>query len=360
MNKFELFGEIVEFTVASARKTPSNEYSTNTLLHCKRVRALRDIPKYGVKAGDIGGFVDSESCLSQEGDSWVAENGVVALGSVVSEDAFVGGNAVVCNRSVVKGTARVVGNALVEMSEVSGTAVVEGFAEVGYSTVGEGAHVADNAAVVSNSVLGGSCRVLQRAYVADSTIKGETEVSGVANVADSTVGGKSVLTYRAHVKDGSSLEDVFLDYDAVVSNSTLKGGVEVSGNVNIVNSEVVGYYHFCGSTCVQDTKLSCAPKTSPDQKPVLAKKALYLGDKTFANYEVTLTANLNGVTVVCRPDKEKCFVVKDGDKKPRYFDDSDELTEFIERKIDKTPVVILKNELRILIGAAQGATTERW
>ena len=33
-----------------------------------RIRALKDIPLYGVKKGDLGGFVERENNLSQEGD----------------------------------------------------------------------------------------------------------------------------------------------------------------------------------------------------------------------------------------------------------------------------------------------------
>ena len=40
----------------------------------RRIRALRDIPRYHVKAGDLGGWVGPEKNLSQEGDCWVGGN----------------------------------------------------------------------------------------------------------------------------------------------------------------------------------------------------------------------------------------------------------------------------------------------
>lgn len=40
-----------------------------TVLH--RIRALLDIPRHGVKAGEIGGFVEGENNLSQDGNAWV-------------------------------------------------------------------------------------------------------------------------------------------------------------------------------------------------------------------------------------------------------------------------------------------------
>lgn len=35
-----------------------------------RIQALVDIPAHGVKAGDLGGYVERERCLSRRGDSW--------------------------------------------------------------------------------------------------------------------------------------------------------------------------------------------------------------------------------------------------------------------------------------------------
>ena len=39
--------------------------------HLKRIRALKDIPVWGVKKGDLGGYVESEHNLDQETDSWI-------------------------------------------------------------------------------------------------------------------------------------------------------------------------------------------------------------------------------------------------------------------------------------------------
>lgn len=36
-----------------------------------RIRAVRDIPERGVKRGDLGGWVESESNLSKSGTAWV-------------------------------------------------------------------------------------------------------------------------------------------------------------------------------------------------------------------------------------------------------------------------------------------------
>ena len=67
-----------------------------------RIRALMDISRYGVRAGDIGGWIEAESNLSQYGDAWV------------SDDARVYGNAWVYGNARVFGDAEVSGNAEVK------------------------------------------------------------------------------------------------------------------------------------------------------------------------------------------------------------------------------------------------------
>lgn len=55
----------------------------------RRIRALRDIPRFGVKAEDIGGYVDSEKNLSQDGDCWVCDNARVCDNALVCSGARV-------------------------------------------------------------------------------------------------------------------------------------------------------------------------------------------------------------------------------------------------------------------------------
>ena len=72
----------------------TNETKTlagGTVLH--RIRALRDIPRFGVKAGELGGFVEEENNLSQDGDAWVFCNANVYGNANVSSDAEVSGYA---------------------------------------------------------------------------------------------------------------------------------------------------------------------------------------------------------------------------------------------------------------------------
>ncbi|MDR1514068.1 MAG: hypothetical protein LBS45_00100 [Synergistaceae bacterium] len=110
-----------------------------------RIRALRDIPRHGVKAGDLGGFVESERNLSQEGDAWIGGKAVVCDNAKVYGNAEVHGEAVVCGNAEVHGNAEVCGNAWISGNTwvygkawVYGDARISGNAKVGSDSVRDG------------------------------------------------------------------------------------------------------------------------------------------------------------------------------------------------------------------------------
>jgi hypothetical protein len=86
-----------------------------------RIEALIDIPRWGVKAGDKGGWVEKAENLSQFGDAWVSDN------ACVHGDTLLHGNARVCDNVRVFGNARIHGNACVrDNARVCGYARVFG------------------------------------------------------------------------------------------------------------------------------------------------------------------------------------------------------------------------------------------
>ena len=110
-----------------------------------RIKALKDFGM--VKAGDLGGYIQSEANLSHEGDCWVHDD------AKVYHNAKVYGNATVYNTSLIYGSAHVFGNAVVS----------------------EDAQVYDNAAVYDNALVYNGAQV-----------SGNTEVSGDMEVGATT------------------------------------------------------------------------------------------------------------------------------------------------------------------------------
>ena len=109
--------------------TKPHPFQEGVVLH--QIRALRDIPRFGVKSGDVGGWIEKEANLAQDGDAWVSGDARVSGGAWVYGDARVFGGAWVYGGARVFGGAWVFGDARVSGgARVSGDAWVYGDARV--------------------------------------------------------------------------------------------------------------------------------------------------------------------------------------------------------------------------------------
>ena len=118
-----------------------------------RIEALRDFSN--VKAGDKGGWIESEENLSQEDTCWVYD------------DAEVFDTAEVYGRAQVYGDARVYKNSAVhEDAQVYGGGQIDENAQAyGHAQIGENAHVYGNAQLCGDARVHGSVEVSGNAIV---------------------------------------------------------------------------------------------------------------------------------------------------------------------------------------------------
>lgn len=136
-----------------------------------RIRALRDIPEIQIKKGELGGWVESEYNLDQEGACWVWSNAVVCEFGRVTGDARVGA-AVVSGRAVVKEQA-----------------IVNGF-EKGAAIKGE-ARVGGGSRVYGAVVLTDKVEVFELAFLWGAfKFAGQVSICGCATLKNAT--GKPV------------------------------------------------------------------------------------------------------------------------------------------------------------------------
>lgn len=90
-----------------------------------RIRALTDIERWDVKAGELGGWIEKEANLDQEGNARVSGEAWVSDNARVSDEARVSGRTQVSDNVQVSDEARVSGNARVsDNARVSGRARV--------------------------------------------------------------------------------------------------------------------------------------------------------------------------------------------------------------------------------------------
>jgi hypothetical protein len=127
-----------------------------------RIKALVAIEAFGVKPGDLGGYIEKESNLSHEGNAWVYGNAEVSGSARVFDNAQVSGSARVFDSAEVCGSAQVYGSAWVcgsarvyDNAWVSGSALVYDDARVS-----DNAWVCGNAQVYGNAWVCGQLQVL--------------------------------------------------------------------------------------------------------------------------------------------------------------------------------------------------------
>ncbi len=169
-----------------------------------RIRALKDFSN--VKAGDLGGWIESEKNLSQEGDCWVY------TGSKVFGNAKVSGNAKIYF-SIIRESAEIKDSAIIaDESLVKGNSLVK-----------------DNASII-NSVLG-----------ENSVVKDQAKVTLVNMFDNSCICGNAIINDTRHPFLVNMLEN-----SCIGGNATICGGT-FSGNAKIFQSYITnfvfGWYH---------------------------------------------------------------------------------------------------------------------
>lgn len=183
------------------------------MVNLYRVVAVRDIPKWGVKSGDVGGWVEDPEILSHDGNAWIAGEAKVLWGIHVENDALIKDNAVVMRKPgnggwicYVKDEARISGDAqVISCEEVSGEASIGGNARVAFSEIKDNASVLENATVVK-CVISGDSIVKGDAHADTAVIADMTIIEGMSKVLKNcTFKGINHLKGKAIVGPGEEI-----------------------------------------------------------------------------------------------------------------------------------------------------------
>ena len=153
-----------------------------------RIEALKD---FGViKAGELGGYIESENNLSFDGEAWVCEN------AEVFDDARI------CNNALINGNARIYGNAIVSnKATVGGNALIYGNALIcDEACVYDKAYVYgnvlvyNNAIIRGNAVVSGNARIEGNALICENArVYGNVMIRGNATIYSNAVLGDNVI-----------------------------------------------------------------------------------------------------------------------------------------------------------------------
>lgn len=171
---------IKKLTIMKNRKyilTEKTKKINGHILH--RIKAVADFGN--TNEGDLGGWVESENNLSQEGNCWVYDNACVYGNARVSHDAQIFGNAKVFGDAKVRDYVWVCDDA-----KVYGKATIFGFVHIYHS-----AQVFGNAIVRDHATITDNAKIYGKTYIRESClISGNAKVYGNAQVfGDSSIYG---------------------------------------------------------------------------------------------------------------------------------------------------------------------------
>ncbi len=163
------------------------ELTNKVVRNCRkklyRIRALKDFGD--VRAGELGGYLENESNLSQDGAAWVYDEACVCDNAKVLGNAVVKGNACVCGYAKITDDAYISGNACIaDDAGVYDDAYVVGNASVGDNAkIFDKAFICGDAWVTNNATIHGEAKIYDNAKIAgDAIIRDSVEVYGDADV----------------------------------------------------------------------------------------------------------------------------------------------------------------------------------
>lgn len=177
-----------------------------------RIQALKELTHFKrkhpviIRPGDLGGWVESEQNLSQEGECWIGDEAVAFMNGRVEGDAYVTGTAAVFGNAIVKDTALIRGDAeIFDEAIICEYARIWGNGAVGGSVIISGQAVVHNhGRVTGEARISGKAKVIQNGSVTGSArISDNATIGGSAHVGgNAEIGGWTVINGNADLRVG--------------------------------------------------------------------------------------------------------------------------------------------------------------
>ena len=258
-----------------------------------RIKALKDFGN--IKKGDLGGYVESEDNLSQEGNCWIHDE------AKVLDNAMVFGNAQVLDHAIVKD----------------------------YAIIGDNATISDSACIKgSNVLISGKSHIYGAVIIDNSKITGECNIGGNVKIDNSSIfnslitgpGYISISTIiNSIIEDFAKIEQSKLKYSSVINGSSVdSAGIE---NVTMLDGAVVKNVSIKNAVLGSEADISSVS----DLITINQISAKYNPDETCNGYtfylskdKEILACNDNGDVVTLdslKAEIDKNALIKESDKK---------------------------------------------
>lgn len=228
-----------------------------------RLVALRDIPLYGVRAGDEGGLVSAESVLSQYDDCWITYGAKVTGNVFIVDNAYIGDHARILGKSekysimvsdiaIIKGSSRVVTS---EDDEAFQNTIIKGKARIyGSALVQDCGRIQDNVQIQGSAILNGVKEVSGDSAIFENakinkhaSISGKSNIFGNAIIRTNSIIENSRVMGNANIPVGSHLKNADFDDEGNMTKgdwvnegiSPISNGAITPAHMNYRNLEPV-------------------------------------------------------------------------------------------------------------------------
>jgi carbonic anhydrase/acetyltransferase-like protein (isoleucine patch superfamily) len=301
-----------------------------------RLVALRDIPEHGVKAGDIGGFIDGKAKLSQTGSCWIAENAMVSGHVTIEDDVYINGNATVTaigNRATiaVKDHVKIGGDATVRQ-------IAMAFEDRENLVISGKAQISGNTLMINVTRITGNAKIYGHTQIMHGVIiKDNVEICDHARVFGSQISGSSKISDRAAIGRNSQIHDTDISGVTVINGQVINNGNYPSEGILPAKSapeikgkfpeasmepEAKGALFSFGEYAKNSQKMSAVKSQKNEDDDIIARETLEAYNnimQELASYETDIVKIIKYPMMTDRTDPHTLAMILAANKAKRYI-----------------------------------------
>lgn len=213
-----------------------------------KIRALTNFGR--VRAGDLGGYIESEKNLSHNGTCWVYDNAWVTDNAKVTGHAEIRNSAGVGGNSIIKGHARITDRARVFNSIVQGLAVITG--DVIISSDQQ-----PYIKITGNASVSGCAQIFGH----DISIDNDSEVCAYSYIHTRnnnriTITDEACITGNSIIYGGTICEQAVIDGGIVEDSAKVGGRAKLMKGVTACKNAVVTFGEYSRKGTILDTSIT--------------------------------------------------------------------------------------------------------
>ena len=195
----------------------------------------------------LGGFIESEKNLSQEGKSWVSKDCLVYGNATVTDNASIESFSIVYGNTVISGDSRIMCH-----SQVYGSAKVCGSSIVKNSNVYDYAFI-NGGRIYNCSKIYNYAKVMDCAIVTEaSSVYDYATILQNVRIESSDVCNHAVISGNAHVRKKSLIHDCIICGDAIIAESMIHGKIFIADKVQCDGTAIEGEGQILSNVVIRD------------------------------------------------------------------------------------------------------------